>query len=288
MRYNGWVAIGLCCLGCVSASALAQDASATYDKSNDTLFNPTPREFRRPLSPDRPDATESPITLDAGAIAIEASFFDYAYDKANDDDQTVESYGIAATNLKLGLLHNTDLQIVFTPYAEEQTDPDDGPSSTLKGFGDVQMRLKINFWGNDEGDTAFGIMPFVKIPTGTELSNDEFEGGLIVPFSMELAEGVGLGLMAELDAVYNEDDDDHDLAFVHSAVLGFDIHGPLGGYLEYFGVAELESDGDYLPHFSGGFSYTISEDMILDVGAVIGLNREANDLAFFTGITWRF
>ena len=36
-------------------------------------------------------------------------------------------------------------------------------------------------WGNDpgRGDTAFGVMPFVKIPTGGETSNDKSEGGLM-------------------------------------------------------------------------------------------------------------
>lgn len=34
------------------------------DKSQFSLFNPTPRELWRDLSADRPDFTESPITVD--------------------------------------------------------------------------------------------------------------------------------------------------------------------------------------------------------------------------------
>ncbi|WP_375396658.1 hypothetical protein [uncultured Sphingomonas sp.] len=36
------------------------------DKSQYTLFDPTPRAAMRPFSTDRPDTTESPYTVDAG------------------------------------------------------------------------------------------------------------------------------------------------------------------------------------------------------------------------------
>ena len=48
------------------------------DKSKYTLFVPTPRDMWRPLSADRPDITESPVTVDAGAVQVEVSFFEYA------------------------------------------------------------------------------------------------------------------------------------------------------------------------------------------------------------------
>ncbi len=43
------------------------------DKSQYSLFNPTPRELWRPLSADRPDFTESPYTVDASAVQLEMS-----------------------------------------------------------------------------------------------------------------------------------------------------------------------------------------------------------------------
>ena len=80
------------------------------DKSQYSLFNPTPRELWRPLSADRPDFTESPFTVDAGAVQLELSFFDYA--KNGDED----AWTVAPANLKVGLLNDVDLQFVFDPY----------------------------------------------------------------------------------------------------------------------------------------------------------------------------
>ena len=41
------------------------------DKSIYTLFHPTPREWMREMSTDRPDQTESPNTVDAGHFQVE-------------------------------------------------------------------------------------------------------------------------------------------------------------------------------------------------------------------------
>ena len=96
-----------------------------------------------------------------------------------------------------------------------------------EGFGDVTVRMKWNLWGNDGGDTAFALFPFVKIPTGAGLGSDSWEGGLILPFGTTLDNGLSLGLMAEIDVV-EDGGGNHDFEFLHSAVIGFDLTEELG------------------------------------------------------------
>lgn len=212
------------------------------DKRDFNLFNPTPKELRRPLSADRPDTTESPYTVDAGAVQLEMSFFDYV---KNGD---TNAWTVAPLNLKIGLLNNTDIQFVLDPYV--RIDEDDG--DTLDGFGDFQIRLKINMWGNDQGRTALAVMPFVKFPTASdELSNDHVEGGIIVPFAIDLTEQLGLGLMFETDFVWDEDDDSYDADFIGTAVLGVDLTGGLGWYLEGVMSHSTDADADDFNIFSG-------------------------------------
>src|SRR5215218_10376638 len=92
-------------LAIASPGALAQ-----ADKSQYTLFNPTPRASMRELSTDRPDTTESPYTVDAGHFQFELSLVDFT----RDDDGGVKSETLTAlpANLKVGLLNNVDLQFV--------------------------------------------------------------------------------------------------------------------------------------------------------------------------------
>ncbi|NNE90864.1 MAG: transporter [Verrucomicrobiales bacterium] len=243
------------------------------DKSGYTLFNPTPRELWRGLSPDRPDATESPITVDAGAFVVEASYFDW---RRNDG---VDSYTVMATNFKIGLTNDIDFQTVFDLYSwEENGGPD--------GFGDVQLRLKWNVWGNDAADTAFAIFPFIKIPTGSDLSNGEFEGGLILPFGMELTDRIGLGIMPEIDAVYDDETGDHHIEFLHTAVIGVALTDRLGGFVEYIGITGENTK--YRSFAAGGLTFQVNNDLIFDCGAQVGLNENSDDLGVFAGFTKRF
>lgn len=256
-----------------SDSANTASFSGPADKAGYTLFNPTPRELWRELSPDRPDATESPLTVDAGAYVVEASFFDWRLDAGDD------AYTFMSTNFKIGLTNRIDLQTVFDTYAFENG------ANDASGFGDVQLRLKYNVWGNDGGDTAFAIFPFVKVPTGTELSNGEFEGGLILPFAMDLSERVGLGLMGEIDYAYDDVTSDYDVEFLHSVVIGYDVTEQIGLFTEYIGIA---GPAPYQSFAAGGLTLSLSDDLVFDCGTQFGLNSDSEEFGAFSGFTKRF
>jgi hypothetical protein len=57
------------CLGTIRTTLAAEDdeegESKCPDKSQYTLFNPTPSKCLREFDPDRPDVTDSPFTVDA-------------------------------------------------------------------------------------------------------------------------------------------------------------------------------------------------------------------------------
>ena len=261
------------------------------DKREFTLFNPTPRKLMREMSTDRPDTTESPISVDAGHVQFELSLVDYAYN--DDGGERTETLSVLPSNIKVGLLNNVDIQFVFTPHVRE-TIRADGDKDTLDGFSDdTQIRLKVNLWGNDGpqpgfGDTAFAIMPFIKFPTGSgAFTNDHVEGGVIFPLAIALPGDFGLGLMAEVDFVYN--DDDYGVEFVHTATIGHVIPGfeKLGGYIEYVGIAPHDTGRTYQAIGSGGLTYAVSDDWILDGGVTVGLSDSADDFTIFVGTSFR-
>lgn len=238
------------------------------------LASPATAADLREMSTDRPDTTESPITVPAGHFQIEMSFFDHSRESG------VESRAFGLMNLKAGLLPNTDLQVVFDFWARERAD------QTRAGFSDVTLRLKQNLWGNDGGTTALALMPYVKIPTDSELSNGEWEGGLIVPLGINLSDRLYLGLMAEMDIVHDEENGGHDLEWLHSATLGFALTEQLGMYVELAGIAGGQTD--YQAIFDAGLTLAVSDNLIFDVGVRIGLNDVAEDFGVFTGMSIRF
>ncbi|MFT5422973.1 MAG: hypothetical protein ACI89L_000742 [Phycisphaerales bacterium] len=250
------------------------------------LLSPTSRDERRPLSADRPDATESPYTLDAGAVQIEISFVEYALDADSDGDTS--TLDIAPFNLKLGLTEHADLQILFNPYTQLDT-----PGSDTDGIGNLTLRLKHNLWGNDRGDFALAIMPLITLPTGRgDLSTDHVEGGVVVPAAWDLSgswgEGWSVGGQVEIGFVRNDTNTGHDTVLAHTAVLGVPINDTFAAYFEYIGEFNSTSD-NYAPALSGGLTYAVDGDTQLDVGLVFGLdNGDTDDVKVFAGLTKRF
>src|SRR6476620_8248103 len=93
------------------------------DKTQYTLWNPTPRSLLREFDTDRPDKTESPHTVDAGHVQLEADVVNYSYDRYNTarDHTRVETLAIAPFNLKVGLCNSTDFQLVVPIYTAVRT-----------------------------------------------------------------------------------------------------------------------------------------------------------------------
>lgn len=253
------------------------------DKAAFTLFNPTPRALMRDLSTDRPDVTESPRTVDAGHFQLEMSFLEYTRQSDGPDS---EEFAVLPFNFKVGLLNNVDVQFIFDPYIHRDLDG----VSDESGNGNAQIRTKINLWGNDAGTTALAIMPFIQLPIADDEideSDDHLEGGLIVPFAVDLNDRATLSLMGELDALHNPDEDEYDFELVHTASLGVDVTETLGVYCEYVGVAPFDDVDDYAASVGAGATLRLSDNVQLDAGVYVGLNDEADDFRALTGISVR-
>jgi hypothetical protein len=259
------------------------------DKSSYHLFNPTPRAQMREMSTDRPDQTESPYTVDAGHVQVEMDFVKYTYDRHTLDGVRTETRNVAPVNVKIGLCNRVDLQIVLDNYVEERTkDPAARTTERLSGFGDITARLKINFWGNDGGPTAFGIMPYVKLPlSASNLRNGETEGGIIVPLAVELPGGWGMGLMTEVDFV-DDGDDGYDTEWVNSITFSHDLTERLGGYVEFVAVTGTAPGFEWQAQADVGLTYGVTDNIQLDCGCNFGLTRSAPDFQPFAGISLRF
>lgn len=285
LKMSGWLLAASC------GSLGAADGNMP-DKSQYTLFNPTPRELMREMSTDRPDKTESPYTVDAGHFQVEADILNYTYDRHNTDfsNTRVESLSIAPINLKVGLRNNVDLQLVIETYTSVRAhDVSTGAVEKNRGFGDIIPRLKWNIWGNDGGPAALAVMPFVKLPTNQDdLGNNSVEGGVIVPLAVQLPYDWSMGLMTELDWVHDSVGSGHHAEFVNTITLGRDIIGDLAGYAEFFSLVSTESGSDWVGTVDLGLTYGLTDDIQLDAGVNLGITRSADDINPFLGISWRF
>lgn len=272
----------------VHAQEVKPSGRSLINKSRYHLLRPVPETQMRDLSTDRPDKTESPYTVDAGHVQVEVDVFSYTRDRTR--EARVERYGIATTNLKVGLLNNLDAQMIIETFNIERTrDRLTGLHERRAGFGDLTMRLKYNVWGNDGGSTALAVMPFIKFPTNQDgLGNHAVEGGVIVPLAVELPLGWRLGLMTEIDSTRNAVGRGHHAEFINSITLGHDLIAGLGGYVEFFSLVSTDKASPWIGTVDVGLTYKVTEHLQLDAGVNIGVTDAADDLNPFVGLSFRF
>ncbi len=266
-------------------------AQSTADKSDYSLWSPTPASLLRELSTDRPDQTESPYTVDAGHFQLEMDLVNFTFDRDFSGGSEVRGqvWSIAPLNLKVGLTNRIDVQLMLDTHVRARIeDRTTGLVWRASGFGDVTTRVKFNFWGNDGGTTAFGIMPFIKWPlSASGLRNGETEGGIIFPFAMELPAGWGMGAMTEIDFV-SDDAGGHATEWLNSITFSRDLSERWGGYVELVAVTGDSPGFKWQGQFDIGFTYAYAENAQFDFGCNFGVTRSAPDYQPFVGFSRRF
>tara|TARA_B100000579_G_scaffold368858_1_gene329984 strand:- start:591 stop:1409 length:819 start_codon:yes stop_codon:yes gene_type:complete len=247
-------------------------------KSEYNPINSSSYKYQRDISADRPDFTESPYTLNAGTMQLESSFFDFS------QKSDVNTWSIHPFNFKIGLNNSIDAQLLFEPYIKQDFNKEEN-----SGNGDLQIRIKKNIWGNDIGKSAFGFMPFIKLPVADDnIGNNKVEGGIIFPFSKNISDTVNLGLMFQTDLVYDDDEKNFDTEFIISSVLGIDIQRSLGFYSEIIFIKSNDIDYKLSNIIGFGATYSLSENLIFDIGLNHRLLGNKDDFNIFSGYTFRY
>jgi hypothetical protein len=128
---------------------LAPASTPAPDKSQYTLFNPTPIDLRRAYNTDRPSKTDSPFTIDAGVFQIyvntRTSGPGFGKPVAND------GFGDTTVRLKINLLGNDGGKLVI------------GLVSSLK------IPTNTGHTGNHVWEPGFGLPMNYSLPWGLTL-----------------------------------------------------------------------------------------------------------------------
>lgn len=274
--------------------AFADDAVGA-DKSQYSLFNPTPDRVLRDLTTDRPDTTESPFTVDAGRVQVETTLFGYSRSRPDAAGDVTDSYEFATTNIRVGLTNSAEINVIWQPYGVVRTRQAD-PAVTFRdsGIGGLDLRAKFNLWGNDTfekpGATALALLPYVTLPTDRHngVSPEFAEGGLIVPFAIKLSEKFGLGLNAGVAYIKNDSETGYHAEYLSSASLSYEWSEKLGSYYEVAARFHTEDPRGEIVVLGTGFTYKLGKNVQLDAGVNFGVTSAADRINPFVGLSTRF
>lgn len=237
----------------------------------------------RELTTDRPDATESPFTVEPGHVQLEMDFANHT--RARQAGTPTVGREIAPFAVRCGLTPNLEAGVQVVPFRSEREALPGGGHETRSGRGDTTLRAKLNLQGNDGAATAWGVIVDLKLPTGSRaLTNGKSEGAVMFPFAFGLPAGWSGGAMTSAALLYS-DRGRYRPVWTNTFTAGHAIAGRVRGFLE---LTSETGDGGHVAMFDCGLTRSLGTDAQIDGGLKIGLSRAAPDLTVFAGISRRF
>jgi hypothetical protein len=233
----------------------------------------------RDMATDRPDTTESPVTVPKGRFQIEAEALAHSW-----NDGRSASWTVGESLLKYGVTDRMDMHLNVPVYSRLRGD--DG--GWAEGFGNLTLRMKYNLWGNDEGRSALAVLPFVSAPTAADgMGAEDWEFGVAIPFSFDLTDSLSLGLQQQFDGL-DDGMGGHEFEWLQSVALGVALTEKAGVFAEAVTVLRFEGDETTDVAINVGGTFQFTPDCQLDAGVRVGLAGEVDDVQLFLGWSQRF
>jgi hypothetical protein len=193
--------------------------------------------------------------------------------------------------LRLGLGDTLEAQLGWTAYGHVRTwDRATGLVTRRTSTGDISLALRQNLLHPDGSHTALAVMPFVTLPTGgAAIGTGSWTAGMLVPVSFELPAGLALALTPEVDDAADQNDDHHHLAFGSVIGLSGSLTPQISATAELSGFRDEDPAGHRTEYLAGvSLTWQPRDDLQLDMGANLGLDRAAPGTELYFGIARRF
>lgn len=241
-----------------------------------TLLAPATAQARDYCST-RPSLGQSACILDPGRVAIETALTDWE----RDDDSDTTLFGDSL--LRIGVTDSAELQLGWTPLGIAR---DRGDGRRTARTGDATIGARINLRNPDGKGLSYGLQPSITLPVGrAPIGGPGWSAGVVAPVTYDLSDAINLQFSPELDLVADEAGAGHHLE--PSAVVGVDAQ--LSETVET--TAELqwvhEQSGD-AANAALSFAWKLDDDLLVDAGAMVGLNDQAAAFRLYSGISRRF
>jgi hypothetical protein len=226
-----------------------------------------------PLVGDRPDFTESAVTVAPGRTQVEAG-------ATHTEADRTESQEFAEVLLRIGLGERIELRVGLNSYARVE----EPGGRDLTGFVDTSLGAKIAL-GEAAGWTT-AVLFGTTLPTGsTEFREPHPQPDVVLAAERDLTGSVSLGTnfgyaYASADGVQFGE------AFA-SAALGVGLSETTGAFFEFFGFVRASAGRPETYFLDAGITKGLGPDFQLDLRVGTGLNSAADDLFVGAGLIWR-
>jgi hypothetical protein len=251
------------------------------------LFNPVPSDRMRSFNTDRPTKSNVPYTVDAGHFQYETDLVNFTHQVTG--MTRTDTLFVPNPTFKVGVTDNADFE-VNVPIAGVRAYGAATPANALWGIGDTFVRSKINLWGDDGGDTAAAIIPYVKAPSAPiGIGNGAVEGGLIGPVAFNLPDSLVLLLVPEIDVLKDSLNDGYHGNYVFDVNLSREVIKNVTAYVELWSDYNADPTAKAtLMSFDTALAWVFLPNVQIDLGANFGLTGATPAVQIYAGLSQRF
>jgi hypothetical protein len=222
-----------------------------------------------PLVTDRPDFTESALTVPRGGVQLESG---YTLTRADDADE----HALGEVLLRVGLADRLEARIGLGSHAWIEA-PGEDPS----GFDDPSLGMKAVLAREETAGVQAAVLAGTTIPAGDrEVGEDGWQPEVKLAVSRGLSETLALAANAGY-ARASEDGEGFDQGSA-SLSLGMGLGERWGAYAEAYGTFPVSLSGEDEAVLNGGFTFLVHPLLQLDARAGAGITQGAPD--FFVGL----
>lgn len=219
--------------------------------------------FAQTIVTDRPDQTESSLTVPKGSFQIETGIL-IGSSKGNGISE--RQLLAPSTLLRYGLTKGIEIRFVnqFESIKNKTT------SKKANGVNDLEIGAKFQLVKKENINTEIAFLSHLILPTGSEmLTNNKLGSINKLSISHTINENFGVGYNIGYDYFGTGKGN-----FTYSLVFGFGLTDNIGFYVEPYGsVIEFNN---HEANFDAGFTYLIKDNFQLDASFGTGINHTMN------------
>ncbi|HTQ39126.1 MAG TPA: transporter [Pirellulales bacterium] len=251
-----------------------------------TTFSGGPPAMDEPLESDRPDFTESPLTVGRGVHQLETGY-DYTLDNAAGTQFTQHSF--PQTLWRIGMLADWFEFRIYYNYEIDNFQFPSGARQHFQGSDDLELGAKICLTPQEGILPAMGIIPAMTVPSGSpDITEGEVMPSFIWAYSWDLNKMMSLGMSTDIER-QRDDAGNIFTEFGQSISMDYKFTKHWGGYTEWVVFAPSGHTVERTQHYAdGGFTYLWTNNIQLDAEVGVGLNAAANNFFAGNGATLRF
>ena len=238
------------------------------------------QEEVQPIVTDRPDQTESPVTVPNKSFQIESGFT-FGWDKQ--DGVETRDLGLNNSLFRYGVLTRFEVRLGLAFSGYKTTDEATGVETSLNGMIPLMVGFKWNILYGDGPIPDIAFMSMVNIPPLA--SKDYSDGNVIQSFRL----AGGWKLSNTFNFAFNigsrVDWKQSNWTPIYSGALGINIIKWLGAFVEFYSI---HPDGEYSDHrFDMGFTFPVRHNLQFDISGGVGLSKNSPDGFAGFGFAWR-